>query len=169
MTQLTGSPADQDPSSLKDSMQGSCLCGSITVKVTLPGLFDNPIGHICHCYNCRQSSGASGMNILTVPTPNLTYTDSKNYLKTYNDTNTGSGNTVARSFCSNCGSTIGCLPVLSAPQLSMVALGLFPRIPVPEFEVFTKHRQSWLKPAAREEDQCDFAEEFPKYVGKYLQ
>lgn len=59
--------------------------------------------------------------------------------------------------------------MLSAPKLSMVALGLFPRIPEPEFEVFVKHRQAWVKALAVEEGQCEFAEEFPKYVGKYLQ
>lgn len=55
--------------------------------------------------------------------------------------------------------------MLSAPRLSMVAMGLFPKIPEPEFEVFVRHRQSWVKPAAREEDQCEFAEELGSMLG----
>lgn len=168
MPPLTNSPANQDPSTFHDTLRGSCLCGNITMHINLPNLFSKPTGHICHCSNCRQSSGATHLNILTVPTTALTYTNTDDSLKTYLDTNTGSGNTVARSFCSNCGSTIGCLPVLSEPRLSMVAMGLFPRIPEPEFEVFVGQRVSWVKGVVGEEDQCEFAEEFGRYVGKYL-
>lgn len=169
MAQLTGDPSSHDLFSLKEGMQGSCLCGNIILKITQKGLFDKPNGHICHCLNCRRFSGAASVNILTLPTSNLTVTDSKNFLKAYHDTDTGSGNTVARSFCSNCGSPIGCLPILPAPQISVVALGLFQRIPEPEFEVFTKHRQAWVKPLAGQEGQYEYAEEFLGYVGKYLQ
>lgn len=168
MAPLTGSPADQDPSSLKDGMQGSCLCGNITVDIKQPALFDKPNGHICHCLNCRQFSGSASANILALATANLTVSDPKAYLKTYNDTATGSGNTVGRSFCSNCGSPIGCPPIAGAPQLSIVVLGLFPRIPEPEYEVFTKHRQEWVKSLAGPEGQCEFAEECPQYFAKLL-
>lgn len=161
--------ANSDAASLQDGMQGSCLCGAITLTITQLGLFDKPNGHICHCVNCRQSSGAASLNILCLPTSNVTFSDPQSYLKTYLDNNTGSGNTVARSFCGNCGSSIGSLPVLGMEKLSMVALGLFPKMPVPEFEVFTKDRVAWLRPATDDAEQCQSAEAFAKYAGKYLQ
>ncbi|CAK3790238.1 hypothetical protein DOTSEDRAFT_72891 [Lecanosticta acicola] len=158
-----GNPSDQDPSTLNNGMKGSCLCGNITIHINQEGLFDKPNGHVCHCFNCRRFAGSSHVNILALPTKNVTVVDPKSYLKTYQDEDTGNGNVVPRSFCSNCGSAVGVFPAV-VPELSMVALGLFPRMPEPEFEVFTKHRQEWEGPVTERTRQCAFAEEFKEFV-----
>lgn len=147
MPPLTGDPSSYPVSDFSDGMGGTCLCGSITVKITQQGLFDQPNGHTCHCSNCRKSSGAATTNILKVPASNASVSDPHKYLKTYVDTNTGTGDALPRSFCSNCGSSIGnFVGEESKSPWAFVALGLFPRMPVPEFELFTAHRQEWVKP-----------------------
>lgn len=168
MAPFIGDPSDYDVSSFEDGMKGACLCGNITVDIKQKGLFDKPNGHVCHCYNCRRFAGGSHVNILCLPTANITVSDPKSFLKIYEDRDTGSENTVPRSFCSNCGSPIGCVPLIKEPRLSMVALGLFPKMPEPEFEVFTKHRQDWARPATEKAEQCDFADVFAKYVASMM-
>ncbi|KAF2160248.1 hypothetical protein M409DRAFT_29338 [Zasmidium cellare ATCC 36951] len=168
MNLSTGNPATHDISSLNDGMEGSCLCGKITIKITQEGLFDKPNGGICHCYNCRQFSGAASANLLLVPTENVHISDPFSSLKTYNDTNTASGRMVPRSFCSNCGSSLGILPLCGHPQTSIVMLGLFPRIPEPEFECFTKHRQGWMKPMVAACGESEFGESVLKFNGHLL-
>ena len=76
--------------------------------------------------------------------------DPRGYYKTFTDTSTGSGDCISRGFCLNCGSSIGVIPAKSGGQgegdWAFVLLGIFPRMPVPEFELFTAHRQEWVKP-----------------------
>jgi hypothetical protein len=145
MPPLTGDPKDYDISELNEKgMTGSCLCGSITVTLTQKDLFAKPNGHICHCHNCRTFSG-SPPNIIRLPASNVKLSDPGKVLKTYVDTNTGSGGPVPRGFCTNCGSGIGFIPEEGSGFPAFVWLGLFPRAPVPEIELFTAHRQVWAK------------------------
>lgn len=69
---------------------------------------------------------------------------------TYADPNSGSGSPVPRSFCGECGCGIGVIPDESMRASgftdAFVWLGLFPRVPTPEIELFTAHRQSWAMP-----------------------
>lgn len=50
-------------------------------------------------------------------------------------------------------------------QMMAVALGIFPRIPEPEFELFCAHRQSWEGRVAQEDRQYPFREGLAKHVG----
>ena len=102
-------------------------------------------------------------NVLGLPLQNVQISDPRNYLKTYVDSNTGSGGSVSRSFCSNCGSLFGDIPAKdSGEQYAALSLGIFPRIPNPEFELFTAHRHEWLKPIPGVE-QYQFCEELANY------
>ena len=146
MPNLTGDPATHTSESLEQGMTGSCLCNAITVKITQAGLFDKPNGHTCHCANCRKFSGTASANVLALPLENIEVSDPKGYRKIYEDTNTGSRDTVPRSFCSNCGSSIGTISSKgSGAKMAFVSLGIFPKIPEPEFELFTAHRHDWVK------------------------
>lgn len=170
MASLTGDPRSYDLSAFSKSMTGKCLCGKITVIIDQPGLFDKPNGHLCHCANCRKSSGSSAINLLLLPSKNVTVVDPEGALKYYFDTNNNqSGNTVPRCFCSNCGSSVGSFHKPEAgAKVASVALGLFPRMPEPEFELFTAHRQPWLKPAAAEDKQFEYREEVIPIIMKML-
>jgi hypothetical protein len=121
---------------------GKCLCGQITVSITKEAFNANDNIALCHCKNCRQSNGSlASINIL-VPESAVKITGQP---KIYQDNNTGSGNTIQRAFCSNCGSPIYTVtPAL--PGIQIVKLGLFDEIPKPTTEIYCKRRLSWNKP-----------------------
>ncbi|KAF2216211.1 hypothetical protein CERZMDRAFT_11082, partial [Cercospora zeae-maydis SCOH1-5] len=123
---------------------GTCLCGSISLTLTLPyDLFAKPQGHTCHCMNCRKFSGsANGLACLMIPTSQVQIRDPENKLKTFDDTNSRSGRTVGRSFCGECGSPVGG-PTRALPELSVIALGLFDEVPKPVFECFAAQKVDW--------------------------
>jgi hypothetical protein len=146
---LTGDPNTHTPESLSDGMTGSCLCGAIQITVAQPDLFtQGPIGHTCHCSNCRKFTGSSHATILMVPRKNVTVSDPKGYLKQFVDADTGSGDSLSRGFCVNCGSSVGEFlgSEDEAEKNVFLNTGIFPRIPTPAFELFTKHRHEWVRP-----------------------
>ncbi len=80
-----------------------------------------------------------------VPAENVSVSDPKKYLKSFLDSDTGSGDALQRSFCSNCGSSIGeFIDEESNEKNVFLNTGIFPRIPTPAFELFTKHRHEWM-------------------------
>ncbi len=91
------------------TMEGTCLCGAITVAVTDPDLYTRRRGHLCHCANCRKTSGSTYGANLAIESEKVKITG-EDKLKEYRDSNTLSGNTVSRFFCSNCGKWVWCLP-----------------------------------------------------------
>ena len=103
MSSYKGDPKELDLSAFENGMTGECLCGSIRITIKKKDLFTRPNGHLCHCMNCRKSSGCVASNNMVIEKENVQIEDPKSLLKTYNDSNTGSGLTTPRSFCSNCG------------------------------------------------------------------
>ena len=122
------------------------MCKAITIKLTQKELFTQPSGHTCHCINCRQFTGSAVAYILKVPRANIQLSDPKGYLKHYVDSDTGSGDSLARGFCSNCGSSVGEFLTDEREEFCFLNTGIFPRIPTPAFELFTKHRHEFVKP-----------------------
>jgi len=81
--------------------KGSCLCGRVHFETT-----GNPFTFVvCHCHNCKKSSGAAFMANAFFSPKNLKITGQE-HVKEYSDSNTTSGNTLTRSFCSECGSSL---------------------------------------------------------------
>ncbi|KXT14124.1 hypothetical protein AC579_84 [Pseudocercospora musae] len=153
------------PAELRYAYTGSCLCGSITIVLTLDkDLFSEPNGHLCHCLNCRKFSGGPAAMCFMTPARTVQLTDSKKTLKTYQDSNTGSGRTVPRSFCSACGSAVGCVPTSMDERISIIALGLFDEVPAPVFECYTSQRLPWNPPAADADRQYRFIDEVINHV-----
>lgn len=99
MSHLTGDPKRHDLSSFKDSLSGSCLCGSITVTINDNELFTKPRGHLCHCANCRKVSGSVVSANLIMEEEKVDIKDRDGTLKVYEDKATNSGNPVYRYFC----------------------------------------------------------------------
>jgi hypothetical protein len=99
MSHLTGDPKQHDLSSFKDSLSGSCLCGSITVTIHDNELFSKPRGHLCHCANCRKVSGSVVSANLIMEEDKVDINDRDGTLKIYEDKATNSGNPVYRYFC----------------------------------------------------------------------
>lgn len=102
-----------------------------------------------------------------LPTSQVQLSDPDKNLKTYNDTNTKSGRIVPRSFCSECGTPVGCVPS-GMEELSIIALGLFEAMPRPVFECFVKRKVEWTKDVVEQEKQYDEIDEIGEYVGSVL-
>ena len=159
MPSYAGDPKAQDPAKFAEGMTGECLCGNIKLTLTRKELFTRRNGHLCHCMNCRKSSGCVASNNMVVDRASVDISDPKGFLKTYHDSNTGSGLTARRSFCSICGrcvasrqrcklsklmigSNIYSIPTDSEEHY-VLPLGIFPLIPEPEFELFADHKHAW--------------------------
>ncbi|KAJ7716138.1 DUF636 domain-containing protein [Mycena metata] len=81
---------------------GSCLCRKI--RFTLKG---DPFSHaVCHCINCRKSAGSAFMSNAFFSPDNVTVTQGEELIRKYQDNDTTSGNTLTRSFCSECGTSL---------------------------------------------------------------
>ena len=97
------------------SAKGRCLCGSIEYSLARePASLD-----VCHCKNCQRQAGASFIPFVAVPLDDLSISGTP---KTFIDTDTVSGNGVARHFCDDCGSPIYVV-VVRAPNTAYVASG----------------------------------------------
>ncbi|KAL4790595.1 Mss4-like protein [Aspergillus venezuelensis] len=119
------------------SYQGHCICGSIKLS-----LKEQPVNSLrCYCANCARSGGGSSINYV-VDEPECTIEDTKSSLKTFQDSETNSGNTVERQFCGNCGSPV----VTRSPKFpgkALIKASLFNTIAPPSMEVFTARREKW--------------------------
>jgi hypothetical protein len=96
--------------------------------------------------NCRKFTGSAMATMLMAPREAVEVSDPKNYLKQFMDSDTGSGDSLARGFCSNCGSSVGDFLKDSDEANVFLNTGIFPRIPTPAFELFTAHRHEWVTP-----------------------
>ena len=78
-------------------MQGSCLCGAVTYRVTGP-LRD---ARSCHCSRCRKAFSAQASAFALVEPDDFAWLTGEDLLTSY-DTGNGGG----LKFCSRCGSTL---------------------------------------------------------------
>lgn len=99
MPELTGDPKQYSIDQLNDGMTGTCLCGSITVRIIEKGLFDKPKGHLCYCSNCRKVAGSYVASNMLLDADKVEIIDRDGTLRTYVDKASASGNAVYRSFC----------------------------------------------------------------------
>ncbi|KAF7976601.1 hypothetical protein HWV62_6096 [Athelia sp. TMB] len=80
------------------TIEGACLCGATTVKVDE----DHNEQIICHCNDCKQTSGSAFSTNILAKDAKLTVSGSNvDYVS-----KAASGNDVTRTFCGKCGSSI---------------------------------------------------------------
>ncbi|QVM07772.1 hypothetical protein D8B26_002463 [Coccidioides posadasii str. Silveira] len=122
---------------------GSCLCGH--VKYQLTGEPSN--ASLCHCLNCKKTSGSAFWCTGWFSKKQMTLTaSSPSDLKTYEDRDTESGSPLWRKFCSNCGSTL----FAESPRTDdfiVVALGSLDKDQKPwntTIEVYAKDDYGWV-------------------------
>ncbi len=94
-------------------IEGACLCDQIQYAVD--GDIDN-VSH-CHCSMCRRIHGAAFGTYAAVPRENFRWLAGSDLVKVYR-----SSETVTRTFCSNCGSTLQAL-FEAEPDVLYLALG----------------------------------------------
>ncbi|KAJ7066439.1 Mss4-like protein [Mycena amicta] len=81
---------------------GSCLCKKIRFSVV-----GDPFSYaVCHCTNCKKFAGSAFMTNAFFSPDAFTVTEGKDALKAFADSDTTSGKTLLRSFCSDCGSSL---------------------------------------------------------------
>jgi hypothetical protein len=129
-------------------VKGECLCGK--VQYTAMGPFS--AFHICHCTQCRRSTGsAHASNIFTTP-DRLEWLSGQDQVKQYLP---DEPNVISKSFCNHCGSLV---PYISAKSGRLIipagSLSEDPEIR-PEDNIFWSDRASWY----------DTVSETPKFEG----
>lgn len=117
-------------------VKGACLCGKVQYIATGPfSAF-----HICHCSQCRRSTGsAHASNIFTTP-DRLQWVSGQDQIT---DFIPDEPDVISKSFCSQCGSLVPYVSIKSG-KLIIPAGGLNqdPEIR-PEDNIFWHDRASW--------------------------
>ncbi|KAL0945225.1 hypothetical protein HGRIS_000738 [Hohenbuehelia grisea] len=120
--------------------RGACLCQRVRYE-----LRGEPKSHlVCHCKNCQKFSGSAFMTNLFYKPEDVIITQGKESIKTYKDANTDSGNTLTRSFCSECGSSL--FLKNSTIELTIVCSGNVedPVQLIPKRELYPQDKRSWV-------------------------
>ncbi|EKO3929607.1 GFA family protein [Vibrio fluvialis] len=112
----------------------SCLCQQVTFSVAG---FEPLVAH-CHCTMCRKFHGSAFGTLAA--TQDLQWLSGHSLLKEFT-----AANGTVRTFCSQCGSSIGFRSKGVAPEQMEVALGLFDHpIPVsPDTHIYTHYKANW--------------------------
>ncbi|GAA5830182.1 hypothetical protein JCM3766R1_002814 [Sporobolomyces carnicolor] len=120
---------------------GQCNCGNVQIDVPESAFPKQSV--LCHCKNCRASSGSVFSVNLVVKTDEIKFKD-ESKVSVYEDKNTDSGHTAIRKFCGNCGSAV-LTAVKEAPEQSFVKGGLFDvgTVPKPAMQLFKRNFESW--------------------------
>ncbi|KAF9449779.1 hypothetical protein P691DRAFT_532421 [Macrolepiota fuliginosa MF-IS2] len=119
---------------------GSCLCGQTKIEVGGDS-FTSQI--VCHCTDCRQTSGSAFSTNILAPQKNVTISGP---VKEYT-IKAASGNPVTRIFCGNCGSAISHKSVFfgEAQAIQTGNFADFSKLPIGT-ELFVKDRWTGLGP-----------------------
>ncbi|MBB3133927.1 hypothetical protein FHS26_001643 [Rhizobium pisi] len=107
---------------------GSCLCGAVAYEVEGEPL---RVG-LCHCADCRKSSGSAFVFFAVWPRPAFSHSGKI-------------ASFAGRSFCPVCGSRLFCLRNDEA-EIRLGSLDSPPTDLAPSYEVWIKRREPWLHP-----------------------
>lgn len=108
---------------------GSCLCRGVTFRVRGEPL---RVG-LCHCTDCRKSSGGPYSAYAVWPLD--AYEQESGYTASYAN----------RSFCTTCGGRVAWLSDGEA-EVMIGSLDDVPTNLAPSYELWTKRREHWLEP-----------------------
>ena len=89
---------------MNQEFKGSCLCGR--VQYIVRGPFD--AFHICHCSQCRRSTGSAHASNIFTTRDRLQWVTGEELTKRYDADEPG---VISKSFCTHCGSLV---PYISA-------------------------------------------------------
>ncbi|TFK61226.1 hypothetical protein BDN72DRAFT_965290 [Pluteus cervinus] len=120
---------------------GGCLCGEVRYEVE-----GDPFSFaVCHCANCRKTTGSAFMSNAFFKPEAITITKGSDKFKEYRDSATTSGRTLTRTFCPECGS---CLFMYNdSREFTIIPVGTLdePVDWVPRRESRDDARFSWVK------------------------
>lgn len=119
-------------------LEGGCNCRAIRYRMS-----EMPMTVLaCHCENCRRQSGAAFSINLVMKADAVEITGT---CKTYEDTDTESGNPVYRDFCGDCGSPIRSRAKTSA-SIAVIKAGTLdnPSPFEPALHIWTCTKLDWV-------------------------
>jgi hypothetical protein len=130
--------------SMSDLYKGSCLCGDVTFVVNS---FSEQAAN-CHCTMCRKFHGAAYGTLVGVA--GLKWISGKGLLKEFT-----APNGTVRTFCSNCGSSLGFRVKGESLKEIELAISTFDSdIPVViDAHIFTDDKANW----------CNLQDDLPKF------
>jgi hypothetical protein len=117
---------------------GKCLCGAVSYNANADAIFG---GH-CYCNDCRKTS-SSHTSVVAYPLPAVSFSGE---LKEYACTG-GSGMSVARGFCPNCGTQVYS-KAEGLPSMILIKAGTLdePETFKPAMSIFASRAPSWDQP-----------------------
>ena len=115
-------------------IEGGCYCGQI--RYSFEG--DVTVAMQCHCRECQYMTGGNPNVFAMLPEAGLTFSGGEMASFTRTDID----NAVTRSFCPNCGTSIGTQSP-NAPGAFIVKVGTMddPSVITPSMAIFTKDSQ----------------------------
>lgn len=121
---------------MKKIYKGSCLCEGVIFSVS--GF--SPLAANCHCSMCRKFHGAAYGTLVAVT--DLTWLSGKALLKDFI-----AENGTVRTFCSECGSSLGFRESGSPSEKMELAIAAFDdEIPVViDAQIYTAYRAKWCE------------------------
>ena len=123
------------------SLSGSCLCGAVRYQSSAVPAF---AGH-CYCLDCQKETGGGHLTIAAVPDATFKVTGPTGTFTSQG----GSGQTIDRTFCSKCGSTLFSRPLAMAGMTILRAGTLDdPSQITPSMSIYTSRAQAWDPPYA---------------------
>ncbi|WP_260260204.1 GFA family protein [Vibrio intestinalis] len=116
--------------------KGSCLCGGVRFSVC--GFSDKVAN--CHCSMCRKFHGAAFGTLVSVK--GLSWLKGKDLLKEF-----VASNGTTRTFCSNCGSSLGFRVKGESLESIELAISVFDvDIPVKvDAQIYTGYKANWCE------------------------
>ena len=121
------------------SATGGCLCGNI--RYTLKA--EPALTVVCHCTHCQKASGSAFSTNLVLQRADIEFSGGD--IAAYDD-KADSGNTLKRSFCPKCGSSI-MSESSGRPGAAVLKAGSLddPSKIKPAMQIWTRAAQPWVK------------------------
>lgn len=125
-----------------NKVKGACLCGK--VQYTATGPFS--AFHICHCSQCRRSTGSAYASNIFTTADRLEWLSGQDQIKQYIP---DEPNVISKSFCRHCGSLV---PYISTKNGKlMIPAGSLSEDPEirPKDNIFWHDRADWYDSVAQ--------------------
>ncbi|MBT5048066.1 MAG: GFA family protein [Rhodospirillaceae bacterium] len=118
---------------------GGCLCGDVRYEcIEAPLMMGS-----CHCRDCQLHSGSAFATLMIFKKENVSFTGDSLARFTHKG---GSGQSVERGFCKNCGSSISAFYDVT-PDFMVVMAGTLddPALVQPKWNIYTAGKQPWVE------------------------
>ena len=121
---------------MTEKLTGACLCGQVSYEVEGP--FD--AFHICHCSQCRRSTGTAHASNLFTDEDRLRWISGESLIKRFTP---DKPDVISKCFCTHCGSLVPYTSLKSGKLIIPAgSLDQQPEI-LPEDNIFWRDRAEW--------------------------